>query len=68
MITCVGYEEVNLTKHLKLEGKVERYLDDMINTMITTLRDVATLSIKMHPSNPESNNKDRRVWIEKDAS
>lgn len=34
MITCVGSESVILTKSLRLEGKVERYLDDMINSMI----------------------------------
>lgn len=68
MITCVGHEEVPLTKPLKLMGKVETYLDDMINTMIGSLRDVATLSFKTHPSNPEATNKERRVWIEKDPA
>ena len=67
MITCVGFEEVPL-KPLKLDGKVETYLDDMINTMIGSLRDVATISFRTHPSNPNATNKDRGVWVEKDPA
>ena len=67
MITCVGFEEVPL-KPLKLDGKVETYLADMINTMIGSLRDLATISFRNHPSNPNATNKDRRVWVEKDPA
>jgi hypothetical protein len=37
MITCVGSEKVDFTKPLKLEGKVEIYLQEIIKTMIDTL-------------------------------
>jgi hypothetical protein len=50
MITCVGKEEVLLSSPLKLKGKVEVYLDDMINEMIRALRDIATLSFKAQPT------------------
>ena len=36
MISCVGIETVQFTKPLRLVGKVENYLDDVINTMRTT--------------------------------
>lgn len=44
MKSGVGIEHVNLTKPLHLLGKVQVYLQDMIDTMQTTLRDIATKS------------------------
>ncbi len=44
MKSGVGVEYVKLTKPLQLNGKVEVYLQDMINTMVETLRDIATKS------------------------
>ncbi len=44
MKSGVGVETVTLTEKLKLAGKVEYYLHDMINSMIKTLRDIATKS------------------------
>lgn len=44
MKSGVGVEYVELTKPLQLLGKVEVYLQDMIDTMQTTLRDIATKS------------------------
>lgn len=38
MKSGVGVEFVKLTKPLKLLGKVEIYLQDMINAMVETLR------------------------------
>ena len=46
MITCVGTEKVEFTKPLKLVGKVERYLDDIINLMRGTLREITKSSIQ----------------------
>ena len=37
---------MKLSKPLKLVGKVEIYLQDMIDAMVTTLRDVADGSFK----------------------
>lgn len=42
----MGTEEVMLSGPLKLVGKVELYLSDIVNGMIGSLRDVATLSFK----------------------
>jgi dynein heavy chain len=44
MKSGVGVEYVKLTNPLQLNGKVEVYLQDMINTMVSTLRDIATKS------------------------
>lgn len=44
MISGVGVETVTLTDKLKLVGKVEFYLHDMIKGMQKTLRDIATKS------------------------
>lgn len=38
MRSGVGVEDVALTEKLKLVGKVEFYLHDMINSMVKTLR------------------------------
>lgn len=46
MITCVGSETVDFTTELKLKGKVEIYMQDIIETMRTTLRDMARTSLK----------------------
>jgi hypothetical protein len=37
MITCVGTEKVDFTKPLKLEGKVEIYMQEIIKTICDTL-------------------------------
>jgi hypothetical protein len=37
MITCVGAEKVDFTKPLKLEGKVEIYMQEIIKTICDTL-------------------------------
>ena len=46
MKSGVGVEYVKLTKPLHLMGKVEVYLQDMIDTMVTTLREISTISFK----------------------
>lgn len=46
MKSGVGVENVTLTEKLKLAGKVEFYLHDMIKAMQKTLRDIATKSFE----------------------
>jgi dynein heavy chain len=46
MHTNVGIEYVEFSHDLKLLGKVENYLQEVINTMKTSLRDVAAASLK----------------------
>lgn len=46
MKSGVGVEYVSLTKPLQLLGKVEIYLQDMIDSMQSTLRDIATKSFE----------------------
>ena len=62
MITGVGSEEVNLTKPLKLVGKVEIYLQDLIDSMVNTLRDIADASFKSFAT------MEKRRWLEKDPA
>lgn len=45
MHTNVGVEFVEFSHDLKLMGKVENYLQEVINTMRTSLRDVAAASL-----------------------
>lgn len=46
MISCVGTEEVDFSSPRLLQGKVENYLKDVIDTMIGTLKSVAQASFK----------------------
>ena len=62
MKSGVGVEEVKLTEKLKLVGKVEYYLHDMINSMVKTLRDIATKSFENYTK------LDKKAWIEKDPA
>lgn len=45
MISCVGTETVNLIEK-KLEGKVEVYMQDVIDIMRKTLNNVSSASFK----------------------
>lgn len=40
MISCVGVEKLDLTKPMKMVGKVESYLADLIHCMRSTLNDI----------------------------
>lgn len=53
---------MKLSKPLKLVGKVEIYLQDMIDAMVTTLRDVADGSFKA------INQLERKKWLERDPA
>jgi dynein heavy chain len=46
MHACVGKEYVKFTSDLKLLGKVEIYLQDIIDTMRSSLRDISRASLK----------------------
>ncbi len=48
MKSGVGTENVKLNKPLKLVGKVETYLQDLINAIVETLREVTTRSFANH--------------------
>lgn len=45
METCVGKEFVDFPKPLKLLGKVENYLQDVIDTMKESLKIIASKSV-----------------------
>jgi dynein heavy chain len=45
METCVGKEYVEFSKPLKLVGKVENYLGDVIDTMRSSLNHIGTKSV-----------------------
>jgi dynein heavy chain, axonemal len=62
MKSCVGIEEVNLSKPLKLVGKVEIYLQDIINAMISTLTNVTEVSVGNVLT------LSREKWLEQDPS
>lgn len=62
MITCVGSEEVDITNPLQLNGKVEVYLQDIIDCMQSTLRAIATASFK------NKGTMERKTWIEMDPA
>ena len=47
METCVGKETVVFSKPLKLVGKVENYLADVIDTMKSSLNTIAANSVKV---------------------
>jgi dynein heavy chain len=57
MKSGVGVEYVKLTNQLQLNGKVEVYLQDMIDSMVSTLRDIATKSFSNYQK------MGRREWI-----
>ena len=62
MKSGVGIEYVELSKPLQLLGKVEIYLQDMINSMQSTLRDIATKSFS------NQTKMERKEWIESDPA
>lgn len=45
MVTCVGKEKVDFSSSLKLVGKVESYLTDLIGAMRSSLNDIAKSSV-----------------------
>jgi dynein heavy chain len=62
MISCVGSEYVEFTDPLKLLGKVECYMQDVIDFMRKSLRDIAVKSYPKSLTNP------RVEWLKDDAA
>jgi len=62
MISCVGIEKVNFTEPLKLMGKVECYLQDVIDTMRTSLREISKRSLKKFAEIPKED------WLVQDPA
>lgn len=62
METCVGKEYVDFHKPLKLVGKVENYLGDVIDTMKSSLNHIGIKSVQSQATLQKD------VWIKQDPS
>lgn len=62
MKSCVGIEFVDFYEPLKLMGKVEGYMQDVIDSMRKSLRLIAGANLKKAQSNP------RTEWLKMDCS
>lgn len=62
MKSGVGVESVKLSEPLKLVGKVETYLQDIINAIVVTMRGVTTRSFANHAKEK------RDDWIKMDPA
>jgi dynein heavy chain, axonemal len=62
MISCVGSEQVKFVTELKLEGKVEVYLQDIIQHMRSSLLKIAETSFKA------AETMQRKEWLERDPA
>ena len=62
MHACVGKEYVQFTKELKLLGKVEVYLQDIIDTMRSSLSDISKASLK------KFSEIDKETWLVQDPA
>jgi hypothetical protein len=62
METCVGKEVVQFPKPLKLNGKVENYLMDVIDCMKSSLNIIASKSVVAQHSMPKAD------WLKGDPS
>jgi len=59
MKSCVGIEQVDFTRDLPLEGKVERYLQDVIDVMRGSLKDIGQKALKAFYEVTE-----KKEWLE----
>jgi len=62
MHACVGKEYVEFTTDLKLMGKVEVYMQDILDTMRSSLKDISVKSLK------KFNEIDKESWIYQDPA
>lgn len=62
MHACIGTEYVEFTRELKLENKVEIYLQWVIDSMRDSLKDIAIASIKKFQT------VDKETWLMQDPS
>ena len=54
VISCVGVESCDWTSPLALEGKVEQYMNGIIDKMRSELKTVLFSSVKAYPSKPRT--------------
>jgi dynein heavy chain, axonemal len=54
MVSCVGVETCDWSSPLPLEGKVEEYMNAIINKMRSELKKVLNDSVKAYPSKPRT--------------
>lgn len=62
MHACVGKEYVEFPTPLKLMGKVEVYLQDVLDTMRNSLKEIAMKSLKSYAET------DKDTWIKQDPA
>ena len=62
MVSCVGSETVKFVKELKLEGKVEVYLKDVIDIMNESLRSIGESSFKAFDQ------LEKKAWVARDPA
>lgn len=62
MKACVGVETVKFTSELQLLGKVESYLQDVLDIMRSSLKDIAKESLKQFSELPKED------WIKQDPA
>jgi len=62
MISCVGFETVRFAEPLRLVGKVEVYLQDVIRQMNATLKEIASDSFKAYST------MEHGEWIQRDPA
>ena len=62
MKSSVGIEEVKFSKPLKLVGKVENYLQDVIDMMRMSLKDIAADSLSRFGQKP------KKEWLSDDPA
>eukprot|EP00960_Hanusia_phi_P002894 85528-Hanusia_phi.AAC.3 len=60
--SCVGVEHIDLSKPLKIEGRVENYLQTIIDHVIISLRDILVKSIEAFSTTPTE------VWVKKEPN
>lgn len=62
MKACVGVETVQFTSEMQLLGKVEHYLQDVLNIMRSSLKDIAKKSLKAFDELP------KKDWVVQDPA
>ena len=60
--SCVGVEHIDLSKPLKIEGRVENYLQDVIDNVMSSLRDILVKSIESFAVTPTEK------WVKKEPN
>ena len=60
--SCVGVEHIDLSKPLKIEGRVENYLQDVIYNVVSSLRDILVKSIESFAVTPTEK------WVKKEPN